>query len=121
MDTTATFSVYVVDAGHQLYMETPDYEEAVELCRRLVAEDGYAGAEVWVGLVTCYVASYRDGALCTRVERDADDAVAALTSRAPSGPAADREIPLPPIVDDAGDVPPMILGDDPGRPEQWLG
>lgn len=129
MHTTTAFGVYVLDAGHQLYLETRDYEEAVALCRSLVEDDGYAAAEVWLGVTLCYSVTYRQGQIVVSAERHADDAIADLAPvqaapRSRPSAAADREVPTPvmPLAPDTTDGPaPTIFGDDPDRPVHWLG
>lgn len=125
MHNATAFGVYVLDAGHQLYLETRDYEEAVALCRSLVEDDGYAAAEVWLGVALCYSVTYRQGQIVARAERHADDVIADLPPLSPPRPRLDeREVPTPltPLSpQEPADAGSMILGDDPDNPVRWLG
>ena len=126
--------VFHPDATSLLVESLTDFEEAADLCQELVAVDGYVRAEVWNEAgeqrygVERAGGTLRTYGVLTEAERPPVLApservlaleLAATRAMARQGTADDRAHPLD---DDDGTAgPPRILGERPGRPEQWFG
>ena len=118
--------------GTTLLVETlSELEEAVALCRDLVAEDGYVRAEVWTESgERLYGAARRGGTLRTYDARGDDDGDATAwpapepsrhepADRPPSARAVAEQRQVP-QARPSGDGP-RILGQQPGEQVTWLG
>lgn len=74
MNSSARFQIHVPDDDREPVDATDDYGEAVEMCRALVDEEGYARAEVRQGTrLCCAVDRDRAGRVRVRDAGAADD------------------------------------------------
>jgi hypothetical protein len=121
--------VYHPDATSLLVETLSELEEAVALCRELVAVDGYVRAEVWTEGGTRLYGAARDGGTL----RTYDTRAEAETSL-PAWPAPDPDPRTPADRPAAAAEPspaaeprpcsgdgPRILGQRPGEEVTWLG
>lgn len=110
--------------GTTLLVETlSELEEAVALCRDLVAEDGYVRSEVWTESgERLYGAARRGGTLRTYDTAADGDGSAWPAPERPANEPADRAPSRPPAEErrPAGEIP-RILGEQPGEDVTWLG
>ena len=110
MSHTVPFAICVLEAHREQVDETRDYEEAVMLCRALVAEDGYAQAEVWQGEQLHCTVYHLHGRVCLREEWGAGTVEAwtgGATSDRTRRAVPDREVSrpaAPPLADARGEA-----------------